>query len=145
MGRTAFTEPQCLYSRSIPLLPLWAVSPVQILSACTRVTFTFTFFMSPFSGPRLAAQTELHSTVQLVRWKGGRKLLFAGYIHMAFILRPQTRSSDPVTQFITPERGYLISLAHNWITSAILARDKWGRFTQFSHFQYVIMGCLATC
>jgi len=35
MGRTAFTEPKCLYSRAIPLLPLWAVQPVQILSACT--------------------------------------------------------------------------------------------------------------
>ena len=29
-------------SRAIPLLPLWAVRPVQKLSACTRVTFTFT-------------------------------------------------------------------------------------------------------
>jgi hypothetical protein len=55
MGRTACTEPQCLYkgtlylylwswkSRAIPLFPLWAVWPVQSLSACTRVTFTFTF------------------------------------------------------------------------------------------------------
>jgi DNA-binding transcriptional LysR family regulator len=29
--------------RAIPLLPLWAVRPVQSLSACTRVTFTFYF------------------------------------------------------------------------------------------------------
>ena len=28
-------------SRAIPLLPLWAVRPVQSLSTCTRVTFTF--------------------------------------------------------------------------------------------------------
>ena len=35
MGRTASTEPQCLYSRTRPLLPLWAVRPVQSLSACT--------------------------------------------------------------------------------------------------------------
>jgi len=35
MGRTACTEPQCLYSRAIPLLPLWAVQPVQSLSVCT--------------------------------------------------------------------------------------------------------------
>jgi hypothetical protein len=41
MGRTACTEPQCLYSRAIPLLPLWAVRPVQRLSACTRVHFSF--------------------------------------------------------------------------------------------------------
>ena len=30
--------------RAIPLLPLWALQPVQSLSACTRVTFTFTFY-----------------------------------------------------------------------------------------------------
>ena len=35
MGRTACTEPQCLYSRATPLLPIWAVRPVQSLSACT--------------------------------------------------------------------------------------------------------------
>jgi hypothetical protein len=35
MGRTACTEPQCLYSTAIPLLPLWAVRPVKSLSACT--------------------------------------------------------------------------------------------------------------
>src|SRR5215470_12197500 len=35
MGRMACTESQCLYSRAIPLLPLWAVRPVQSLSACT--------------------------------------------------------------------------------------------------------------
>ena len=28
-------------SRAIPLLPLWVVRPVQSLSACTRVHFTF--------------------------------------------------------------------------------------------------------
>jgi len=35
MGRTACTEPQCLYSRAKPPIPLWAVRPVQILRACT--------------------------------------------------------------------------------------------------------------
>ena len=35
MGRAACTEPQCLYSIAIPLLPLWAVRSVQSLSACT--------------------------------------------------------------------------------------------------------------
>jgi len=35
IGCTACTEPQCLYSRAIPLLPLLAVWPVQSLSACT--------------------------------------------------------------------------------------------------------------
>ena len=35
MGRTVCTELQCLYSTAITLLPLWAVRPVQSLSACT--------------------------------------------------------------------------------------------------------------
>ena len=35
MGSAACTEPQCLYSRAIPLLPLSAVRPAQSLSACT--------------------------------------------------------------------------------------------------------------
>jgi hypothetical protein len=30
--------------RAIPLLPLWAVRPVQSLSACTGVNFTLTYF-----------------------------------------------------------------------------------------------------
>jgi len=60
MGHRACTEPQCLYkgapyaspllvpwsrkSTTIPLLPLWAVRPVQSLSACTRVHFTLPYF-----------------------------------------------------------------------------------------------------
>ena len=43
MGRTACTDPQCLYSTAIPLLPLWAVRPVQSLSASTRVHFTLLY------------------------------------------------------------------------------------------------------
>jgi hypothetical protein len=35
MGRMAFTEPQCMYSRAIILLPLWAVRYEQSLSVCT--------------------------------------------------------------------------------------------------------------
>ena len=34
-SHTVCTGPQCLYSRAIHLLPLWAVRPVQSLSACT--------------------------------------------------------------------------------------------------------------
>jgi hypothetical protein len=49
MGRTACIDPQYLYSRAIPLLPSWTVRPVQSLSACTRVTFTFTFYKNIYS------------------------------------------------------------------------------------------------
>ena len=36
--------PRSRKSRAIPLLPLWTVQPVQNLSACTRVHFTFPFY-----------------------------------------------------------------------------------------------------
>ena len=35
IGRENCTEPQCLYSTAIPLIPLRAVRPVQSLGACT--------------------------------------------------------------------------------------------------------------
>jgi len=53
VGRTACTEPQCLYSRAIPLLPLWAVRSVQSLSACTVELNLY----SPY-GPNGLACTE---------------------------------------------------------------------------------------
>ena len=82
MGRTACTEPQCPYngalylyllvpwsrkSRAIPLLPIWAGRPVQSLSACTTVTFTFTSEKYP----------AIHGTGRWLRWyykslRGGR-------------------------------------------------------------------------
>ena len=46
-----------LWSRkggAIPVLPLWAIRPVQSLSACTRVTFTFNFFTLLFRKELLA-------------------------------------------------------------------------------------------
>jgi len=60
-GRSVTLTPHLLLvpwsrkSRAIPLLPLWAVRPVQSLSVCTRVHFTFTFTIlmqdNPFSSP----------------------------------------------------------------------------------------------
>ena len=62
MGRTACTEPQCLYSTAIPLLPLWAVWPVQSLSAYTRVHFTFTLHaIRQIGSVGIAALTPPHN------------------------------------------------------------------------------------
>jgi hypothetical protein len=36
--------------RAIPLLPLWAVWPVQSLSACTRVRFTLRYYRTHWYG-----------------------------------------------------------------------------------------------
>jgi hypothetical protein len=55
MGRTACTEPQCLYSRARPLLPLWAVRSVQSLSACTVELYLY----SPY-GPYGLYRASVH-------------------------------------------------------------------------------------
>ena len=74
MGRTACTEPQCLYSTAIPLLPLWAVRPVQSLSACTTVQFTF--LMSYF--PPRTTQRSKHKEWCTVH--AARAILPHGYL-----------------------------------------------------------------
>jgi len=59
IGRTACTDPQFLYSTAIPLLPLWAVLPVQSLSALQGCTLPFTFLQllkSVLSGILLVAE-----------------------------------------------------------------------------------------
>jgi hypothetical protein len=48
MGRTSCTEPQCPYSRTTPLLPLWAERPVQNLRACTVELYLY-FPYGPYS------------------------------------------------------------------------------------------------
>jgi hypothetical protein len=44
MGRTACTEPQCLYSRAIPLLHLLAVRPLQSLNVCTVELYLYSSY-----------------------------------------------------------------------------------------------------
>jgi len=69
MGRTACTEPQCLYSRAIPLLPLWVVRPVQSLSACTRVQSTFHLLPSIIVLELLSLLDKANEHVKLVTAK----------------------------------------------------------------------------
>jgi len=62
IGRTTCTKPQCLYSIAITLLSLYAVRPVQSLSACTRVHFTLPFYtkLHQFPGYNSVAFYVLH-------------------------------------------------------------------------------------
>jgi len=46
--------------RAIPLLPLWAVRPVQSLSSCTSVHFTV-----PYCFPTAAMVTRMRLTISL--------------------------------------------------------------------------------
>ena len=80
MGRTACTEPQCLYSTAIPLLPLWAVRPVQSLSACTRMRFTLRIMNSTLSN------------ISLTLFSVGSSHMFIKYV---FYFRMTNQGSHP--------------------------------------------------
>ena len=56
-------------SRAIPLLPLWAVRPVQSLSGCTRVHFTFYLIQgdSVARGPKLLSIKNY--VIEIMTWK----------------------------------------------------------------------------
>ena len=111
MGRTACTEPQCLYNGALylylylyspygpyglyrasvpvqqctlplprPLLPLWTVRPVQSLSACTTVHFTFTYLFTN----TLSSFMDFHRKLLLLRkLQGG---LDWRYLDLCFVL-----------------------------------------------------------
>ena len=51
--------------RAIPLLHLWAVWPVQSLSACTRVTFTFTLWYKKHEASPLYFKISWHFEIIL--------------------------------------------------------------------------------
>jgi len=61
MGRTACTEPQCLYSIAIPLLPLLTVRPVQSLSSCTVQLYLYSPY-GPYGLYRASGCTRVHFT-----------------------------------------------------------------------------------
>jgi len=48
--RASVPVQRCTLPLPIPLLPLWTVQPVQRLSACTTVHFTFTYTSTPPTG-----------------------------------------------------------------------------------------------
>ena len=59
-------------SRAIPLLPLWAVRPVQSLSACTRVPFTFNSVMQSGIQDTNSGLLEKNTGVSSTAEKGTR-------------------------------------------------------------------------
>jgi len=55
-------------SRAIPLLPLWAIRPVQSLSACTRATFTFFFTYALIYQPFKPYCFRAPTVIKLKNW-----------------------------------------------------------------------------
>ena len=79
--------PRSWNSRAIPLLPLWAVRPVQSLSACTRIHFTFLPFTRIWNGIRywswLGVVVALPGNIQSCYWGSSSSLvIFQCAVHV---------------------------------------------------------------
>jgi len=67
--------------RAIPLIPLWAVRPVQSLSACTRGHFTLPFL--PFASNRLLPGTMIDDQILISSKRAeGKKISCFHPIHL---------------------------------------------------------------
>jgi len=84
---------RCTLTLPIPLLPLWAVRPVQSLSACTTVHFTFTYTSTPPIG-------RTDCTEPQCLYKGALYL----YLYLYSLYRPYGlyRASVPVQRCTLP-------------------------------------------
>jgi len=56
--RASVPVQRCTLPLPIPLLPVWTVRPVQSLSACTMVHFTFTYTSTPPIGRTACTQPQ---------------------------------------------------------------------------------------
>jgi hypothetical protein len=68
MDRTACTEPQCLYSRAIPLLLLWTVRPVQSLSVCTVELYLYSSY-GPYGLYRASVSVQGCTLKNMQHWQ----------------------------------------------------------------------------
>ena len=105
MDCTACTEPQCLYSTAIPLLPLWTVRPVQSLSACTVLLYLYSpMDFTTCTDPQCLYSTAIpllpqwtvrpvqslnaNTPVKIFPWGDSNQFLalYASRIHIVYIL-----------------------------------------------------------
>ena len=112
MGRTACTEPQCLYSTAIALLPLWAVRPIHSLSACTVELYLFSPYWPyglyrasvPVQGVLCLLFTKLTKAKKFVRRMNvcrlGRKRKRNSVIIYTIMVTLESSCGNKVTTFI---------------------------------------------
>ena len=83
----------CTLPLPIPLLPLWTVQPVQSLSACTRVQFTFTYAFTPPMDCKTCTEPQC-------LYKGALYLYL--YLYSPYVPYGLYRSSVPVQRCTLP-------------------------------------------
>ena len=133
-------------STAIPLLPLWAVRPVQSLSARTRVQFTFTYNKAfPLSDPdsRVIRTTPPRMTegllclVQLSVTRKPISLVLA--LRNLLILSEQLRFICTIYKSVYSNQLQNISRnVLNW-SHTETHQSRWAYFMQFSQRQHNIL------
>ena len=81
--RASVPVQRCTLPLPIPLFPLWAVRPVQSLSSCTRVHFTFTYTSTPPMGRTACTEPQC---------------LYKGALYLLFYIE------NVLNQYICPDR-----------------------------------------
>jgi len=91
--RASVPVQRCTLPLPIPLLPLWAVRPVQSLRACTTIHFTFTYTSTPPMGRTACTEPQC-------LYKGALYL----YLYLYFPYGPYGlyRASVPVQRCTLP-------------------------------------------
>jgi len=102
MGRTASTEPRCLYSTAIPLLHLWSIRPLQTLGECTVQLYIYSTYMTVRPVEYLSActvQLYLFSPYGLYSLYRASVLVEYSYISIPAVGRPG--STEPQCLYST--------------------------------------------
>ena len=122
MGRTACTQPQCLYSTAIPLLPLWAVWPVHSLSACTVQLYLYSPY-GPYNlhTPSVPVQYSYTSTPPIGRTACTEpQCMYKDALYLTLLLPVKThRTSFIINSFSSTILGCSCSVKHRHLKQNI--------------------------
>jgi len=141
MGRTACTEPQCLYNGAplplpIPLLPLWAVRPVHSLSACTRVHLYLYLLLDP-----IIIQTGLvHDDRSLFRntqWSPEFRKSCCSGLRLVMMTCLASITMQRITNLI--HNLFLVYFVHLYIFRAYLGPSSGGKTVCIKQLVFIIL------
>ena len=128
--------------RAIPLLPLWAVRPVQSLSACTRVTFTFTYW-SFFSASLNNALTTRCKDILAEISQPQSTLVLQYKVMTSCVTHPLMHTSLRLCSIVKVSRScFVFFLTDLWVCKygllELKARRNWKCNTTFLPFHNIL-------
>jgi len=152
---------RCTFPLPIPLLPLWAVQPVQSLSACITVHFNFTYTSTPpkgrtaCTGPQCLYNGALYLYLYLYSPYGPYSLYRASVsvqrCTLPFIINFHQRNHRSTVQWVLKFLYVIRDLVCNnnnsiancifYVTKNSNGRFHWPRFVKLTSADYRLLGC----